>query len=331
MGSFVLFAAVLGLLAVGFAVVALWRESRGLAVTLAIALPLAAAGLYWLKGEPAALDPKNLAAPTTIEEAVDQLQRRVAAEPENLEGLVLLARSYMAVEKFELARDAYAKAMKLDPGNGDLSVEYAESLLRASPDRHFPPEAVALIESAVAKNPRNQRALFFLGLQRLQDKRPAEAAAAWEQLLPLLDARTAAALRPQLDSARSAAGLPPLPVAAVSEAGLDIEVRIEPALAPSVKPGDVLYVFARAPDGAGPPFAAKRIVLGALPMQVRLSDADSPMPAALLSSQKSVLLNARISRSGDVQPGSGDLEADPMPADTAGKSPITLTLTRKRP
>lgn len=331
--SFVFAAALLGLLAIAFAVSALWQRSWKLALALAIVLPSAAAGLYLLKGEPAALDASNVKPPSTVAEAAAQLQRRLASEPESFENEVVLARSYMAVSDFNSARDHYARAVKLDGSDVDVQVEYAESLLRSSPDRRFPPMAVRMLERAVAQSPGNQRALFFLGIQRMQDKRPAEAAALWEKLLALLSPEAAAALRPQVDAARLAAGLPALAAARpviASGAGIEVELRIDPTLAALVHPGDILYVFARALDGRGPPFAVKRVVLQALPIRIHLSDADSPMPAARLSSQSKVQLMARVSRSGDARPASGDIQADPQQVQVGGKA-ATLILNRPVP
>lgn len=338
MSQFLLLAALLTLLAVAFAISALWQRSRRLAVALALGLPLAAFGLYRLEGEPAALDPKMLAVPASIEDAVTQLEARLASDPDNFEGLVLLARSYMALEKFEPARATYARAMALKPGEFDVAVEYAEAMLRTSADRRFPPEAVRLLEQAVATNPQNQRALYFLGLHQLREGQPAQAAATWEKLLPLLDAETAAAIRAQLDGARAEAGMAPLPAdeaaaapAAASAGALDIEIRIDPTLAMMAQPGDVLYVFARPVEGGGPPLAAKRIELGKLPVHLQLSDEDSPMPAARLSSREQVQLMARLSKSGDVAAASGDLEADPVQVSTRPGERIILVLNRTRP
>jgi cytochrome c-type biogenesis protein CcmH len=351
MGQFLFFAALLVLLAIAFAVFALWRSARGLALALALGIPLAAAGLYWLKGTPDALDPAKVttlnpqaaAEPATMEEAIAKLQARVAAEPDNFDDLVLLARSYMAVEKFGPAPALYARAMKLRPDDSDVSVEYAEALLRASSDHRFPPSVDGLLENAVAKNPTNQRALFFLGLKQMQDKHPADAAATWGTLMPMLEPDTARQLRPQLDAARAAAGLPPLPETVASTAmppddasappstGLSIDVQIDPSLAKLAQPGEALYVFARAPGGGGPPLAVKRLVLGKFPLHLQLTDADSPMPAAKLSSQTMVILMARLSRTGDVQASSGDLEANPLQVRTDSKEPITLTLNRAVP
>lgn len=336
MSQFALLAALLALLAVGFATCALWKHSRGLALVLALGLPVVAAGLYRLEGNPAALDPAVVATPTTLEEAVAQLEKRLDAEPDNLEGQVLLARSYMAMQQFALARDRYARASRLRPDDGDLAMEYAEAMLRAAPDRRFPPEAIALIDKALAKDPRNQRALFYLGTHQMQQGEPAKAAATWASLLPLLDPGTAASLRRQVDAARETAGLPALPpetpAAVVAGPGtIDVTIDVAPALAGAVKPGEVLFVFAQPLDGAGPPFAARRIELSTLPMRIQLSDADSPMPAARLSTQSSVRLMARLSRSGDVKAASGDLEARPLTVSTDGNKPVSLLLEVRVP
>jgi cytochrome c-type biogenesis protein CcmH len=330
--QFVFFAVLLACHATAFALSARWHGSRRLAIALVVALPLAAAGLYYFKGTPAALDSRNVQAPKTIDELVVQLKEKVAANPDNVDAWLLLARSYMALEKFDLAADAYAHLTTLLPDDADVSVEYAEALMRASADRRFPPKAVAMLENAAAKNPQNQRALFFLGMHQMQSNQPAQAAATWEKILPMLTPDTAAALRKQIDSARSAANLPPLPeVASNAGPNLSINISIDPTLANLAAPGDTVYVFARGPDGKGPPLAAKRIVIDKLPLDVTLSDADSPMPAGKLSSQATVVVMARLSKSGNAQSTSGDVESDPATVTLAGAKPVSLMLNRAVP
>ena len=337
MANFVLIAALLTVFAALFAVWPLWRQSRPLALMIALGLPLVAGGLYWLEGQPEALDPQLVAAPTTMQEAVVQLEKRLATEPDSFEGQALLARSYMALGRFADAQNAYAHALALKPGETDLSVEYAEAMLRASPDRRFPPAAVAMLERAVATHPQNQRGLFFLGLQRMQAEKFAEASALWEKLLPMLDPPAARELLAQINHARDQAGLPALaaaePVAGPSaaEAGLALELRLDPVIAKSVPANAVLFVFARALDGRGPPFAAKRIEGAQFPLSLRLSDADSPMPAAKLSSQTRVQVMARLSLSGDARPGSGDIESKPAEVETAAGQTTVLLLDQRLP
>ena len=339
MAVFVALAALLVACAIAFAGWSLWRGARPLALGLALALPVTAAALYLLLGAPAALDPAKLVPAErtpTMEEAIAKLEQHLAQHPDDLEGTVLLARSYMALERFDRAPALFARAVALAPDDVDLSVDYAEALLRASPDRTFPPEAVARLEQAVQRQPTQQRALFFLGLHRMQQGQPAEATALWERLLPLLDPDAAASLRVQVDRAREAAGMPPLPasaapVAPASAPGIDVTVSIAPELAAGLPADAVLYVFARTPDGGGPPLAARRIAPATLPQQFRLTDADSPMPAAKLSSVEQVVLVARLSRHGDVAAVSGDIESAPATVAVSGTAPVALVLERVVP
>ena len=331
MTIFVLSAAFLVLVAIAFATAPLWRQSRSLALGLALALPLCVYALYRLQGTPAALDPANLRAPQTIDEAIAMLQARLEREPDNVEGWILLARSHAAQENYGLAAKAYARAKALAPDDTDLGVEYAEALMRNAGANGAPAEAVTLLESALRANPDNQRALLLFGMQRLQAGKPAEASAAWERLLPMLEPAAANALRAQIDIARAAAQLPPLPPPAMAPALLTVRIAIDPALASQARPGDVLFVFARSPEGRGPPFAVKRIALDSLPTEIALGDDDSPMPTAKLSAQKTVQVVARLSRSGNAQAGSGDIEAEPQTVDLADATPITLTLSRPVP
>jgi cytochrome c-type biogenesis protein CcmH len=324
MGQFGLFAALLLFLAIAFAVSALWQKSRALAIVLALALPLAAGALYWYEGRPAALDPANIKAPETIEEAIAQLERLTAANPKSFPDQATLARAYMAAGQFDKARPAYAKAMALEPTQTDLGVEYAEAMLRSSPEHRFPPEAVSLLERALANNPHNQRALFFLGLHQRQAGQPADAVATWERLLAMLDADASNELRKQIAAARKDAGMP-------AAAEIIVDVRLDPTLARELQPGAVLFVFARGVDGQGPPVAAKRIANARFPVQVELGDADSPMPTAKLFSQKKVLLMARLSKLGNVSGASGDLESDPLELEVAPGAKAQLTLNRSLP
>ena len=324
MGSFVFVALLLCLLACAFAVSALWHRSRALAAAIALLLVAAAGGLYWFKGTPAALDPANVAQPKTLDEAVSQLERLGRAEPANASNQVALARAYMATGRYAEAEAAYARAMALLPGDSGFAVEYAEAMLRNSPDRRFPPAAVALLQRVLESDPKNQRALFFLGLHQRQSGQNAEAAATWEKLLAQLDAATAPALREQIAQARAAAGMPAL---AEPEGLLQVRVELDPTLARDAAPGAVLYVFARA-AGGGPPVAVKRLQPTAWPVSLSLGDEDSPMPTAKLSAQESVQLVARVSKSGDARAQGGDLESEPVQVTASKGASATLRIDR---
>jgi cytochrome c-type biogenesis protein CcmH len=344
MSGFLLPAALLVLLAVAFAVSALWQASRGLAIAIAIALPLAAVGLYAWRGTPAAIDvaPAPVAtapAPSTpgdIEAMVADLEAKLAAEPDQAEGWSLLGRVRMEQGRFGDARDAFAKAHALLPDENTIAVAYAEAMLRASPDRRFPPEAVALLERAARADPPDERGVFFLGMHRMLSDKPGEAADLWESLLPRLDEKAAAALMPQITAARAAAANPGAPAAAASGAdtgpAIAVTVSITPEMAAKAAPGTVLYVFARGPGG-GPPVAVERVTLvpGKWPVQVTLSDADRLMPTNKLSDHEQVTIAARLSTSGDATAQAGDIESAPVTVAVGDSTPVRLSLDRARP
>jgi len=325
MGQFTLFASILVCLAVAFAISAIWQKARGLAIALALAIPLVAGALYWTKGEPRATDATLTKAPESLEEAVGQLEKLTAEDPKNFNDMVMLARTYMANKQFAQGRDAYKRALALKPDETTLYVDYVESILRAAPDHKFTPEAVSLLEKVLKAEPENQRALFYYGVHQRQGGDAKGAVATWEKLLGLIDASASATLRSEIASARADAGMPPMEAAPA----ITVTVNIDPTLAASLKPDAVLFVYARgAGTEQGPPIAVRRLQPDSYPVQVELSDADSPMPTAKLFSQKEAILLARLSMSGTATPSPGDVEADPVVIDVQAGAKAELTLNR---
>lgn len=315
--AFIAAATALTALALAFLVPALWKDARAWALAALLVLPLATLALYRHLGQPDALDAAAVAPPATAEEtgpgsldeAIVQLRQRLEQTPDDLEGWLLLGRSLRFQERFADSLDAYAHAYALAPDEPGVMVEYAEAQVLASPERRIEGQPLALIEQALQRDPTQQRALLLLGAQRMQAGQPAAAAQAWEKLLALVPAESLPTLRERIDEARSQAGLPPLPPPAEASApSLRVQVSLAPALAASLPQGATLFVFARAVDGPAMPVAAKRLPLGRLPIEVELSNADSPMPSARLFDQDQVSLVARISRTGSANATAGDLE-----------------------
>ncbi|MCE2945230.1 MAG: tetratricopeptide repeat protein [Lysobacteraceae bacterium] len=331
-------------LSLAFVLPALWRDARRAALVLLLGLPLAAAGLYAVFGTPDALDPRNLRAPETADEAARQLERRLADEPDSLEGWVLLGRTRKAQGRdaeaagrmeaanaaFAGAVEAFAKARALAPGDPDLQVEAAEALSLADAGRRFGPEATALLDSALATVPGHPRGLWYRGIAALQAGDPAGAANRWEALLGTVDDATAAALRPQIDRVRAQAGLPPLPAEAAAPRGPGVVVRLtaDPAAVARLPAGAVLFVSARdAANPQGPPVAARRIVAPTFPLELRLTDADRLMPTATLSATPRVLVSARYIASGAVDTaGADDLLAPPAEVAVSPEAVVDLAL-----
>lgn len=343
MSLFIFFAIALILIALGLATYPLFKTQRKLAVAIAIGLPLLTFALYKHVGNPQAFDPAQIseiartadtANTTDINTAIANLEAELKSKPDNLEGWVLLARTQMAIGNYEAANQAFAKTIALDPGNPDLKTERVEAMMRASSTRAFSDEAVALLKQALSENPEHERAMFFIGMHYLQQGDSVQAESYLNKLLPKLDAEAAIALREQINIARAQQNKPPLeaataqPNAITSATNIKLKVSLDKSLASSVKPGAVLFVFAKSINGGGPPVAAKRIEVTTFPVALELSDADSMMPTAKLSLQEKVSLSARISMQGVANSQTGDIEADALIVATTTTSTIEIKLSR---
>lgn len=313
----------------------LWRRPRGPLLAATLVLGLAVLGVYRLVGTPAALHESALEAPQNLEEAVARLAAELERNPAQPEGWALLARSQAALGNHAAARDAYARALQLAPGEPSLLVDAAEARALADPQRRFDEQAVAWLQEALQLHPGHPRATWFLGVWQRQSRRPAEAAETWTSLLGNVDADTARSLRVQIDEARAEAGLPPLPHGggAPGAPTLTVSVALDPALAERVRlqRDAVVFVIARVPGGPPMPVAVERHAASALPVEVVLDDGDSPMPTQTLSMLDEVEVFARISAGGSAERGEGDLETAPVRVRLPASEPVHLVIGSQAP
>jgi cytochrome c-type biogenesis protein CcmH len=329
------------------------QPARALTLGLALLIPLAAFGLYRQVGDLRALDATMMAAAAAttkaaatdapapdMDRAVAGLAAKMAQNPDDLEGWMLLGRAYKQMERFTESRDAMAKAFAIAPDQPDVMVEYAEAQAMAAPLRRIDGEARALLEKALASNPQHQRALWLLGISDAQAGDAAGAVRHWESLLPLLpaDSEVAKSVGEQIAQARAeaaqgaiaaapASSSTPAIVAAQTAAAsagpkLVIRVDVAPELKGRIQPGDTLFVFARMPEGPRMPLAIQRRQADSLPLTVTLDDSMGMLPTMKLSSAAQVVVGARISHSGNATPQSGDFQGLSPPLTVAGHDDV---------
>jgi cytochrome c-type biogenesis protein CcmH len=108
------------------------------------------------------------------------------------------------------------------------------------------------------------------------------------------------------------------------------KVTISPGLAGKGAATDTLFVFARETSGPPMPVAIVRATKKDLPFNFRLDDSASMMPSRKLSDVGTVVIVARISKSGQAMPQSGDLEGISQPV-TPGAEGVAIVIDRERP
>jgi len=117
---------------------------------------------------------------------------------------------------------------------------------------------------------------------------------------------------------------------AKAAASISGRVSLAPALAARVAPGDTLFVFARAAEGPRMPLAIIKRAGADLPLSFTLDDSMAMAPQFKLSAFANVVVGARLSKSGNAMPQSGDLEGTSPPL--AGRhSGIEIVIDTVRP
>jgi cytochrome c-type biogenesis protein CcmH len=91
-----------------------------------------------------------------------------------------------------------------------------------------------------------------------------------------------------------------------------------------------LFVFAREVNGPPMPVSIVRAMKKDLPFTFRLDDSTSPMPSRKLSDVETVVIVARLSKSGKAMPESGDLEGTSQPV-KPGTEGVTVVIDHERP
>jgi cytochrome c-type biogenesis protein CcmH len=245
---------------------------------------------------------------------IKTLSARLEQDPNDGKGWAMLARSYAVLGQYKEALPAYEKAVNLIPNDPILLVDYAE-ILAAANGNNLQGKPLEIIKSALLIDPNNAKGLNLIGIASYQAGDYAHAVSYWEKLLQLLppDSPNAKKVSASIAAARSKAEAgtqPPAqgtPQPAAGGAQVGVVVKLSPALAGKVSPTDTVFVYAKAVSGPPMPIAVIRAQAKDLPQKFVLNDSMAMMPSMKLSNFKEVAVSAKISKSGNATPQSGDL------------------------
>ncbi len=277
----------------------------------------------------------------SVEQAIANLEEKLNQDPNNLDGWLMLGRSYLISEHFEAAVKAFAKANELT-NNSDPSVliAYGEAQGFANGQK-FDEQSLLLFKKALQIDPQNERGLWYAGYASYQLEDYKNSVVYWEKLLtqvPDEEADAKSALQAYLNDAKQKAGLEITEIPlnndkAESESSdsamLTVNVALSEELQNEITKDDTLFVYARAQKGPKMPLALVKLTAGDLPVSVTLNDSVAMMPTQTLSSQNEVEVIARISKSGQAIMQSGDIYGSIQSVSTKQLQTVDILIDKK--
>tara|TARA_A100001037_G_scaffold300032_1_gene326772 strand:+ start:569 stop:1984 length:1416 start_codon:yes stop_codon:yes gene_type:complete len=151
-------------------------QFRGSLIILCVTVPMLTGFIYYQLGSPLMADQpfvERVASEddgigaSEFDNAVASLTSRLVDNPEDLEGWILLARTYAFMERFSDAVSAYREAAVLAPNNVDVLMSLAQAIVVSQKGR-VTPSARGEFERVLRLDPKNKIARFFVGLEREQ-------------------------------------------------------------------------------------------------------------------------------------------------------------------
>lgn len=292
-------------------------QGKWMIAVIVVLLPLASLSLYFALGDTQAMvkiEQQQLAmakrqqAKQTIVKMVSGLAERLKRQPDDSEGWLMLGRSYKYMRQFDLAAQAFSRAYRLLGDEPSVMLQYADALAMAQGGK-LSGKPADLIFKALTLAPNDITGLWLGGMAKAEMGEFREALQYWQKLEPMLagdpDSLTEvrgliAALQERIaeegESQRSA-----------DNARLEVEVKLDDSFREEARPEDIVFIYAQALNGPKMPLAIVRRRVVDLPLAVELSDAMAMTPTMKLSDFAKVKVIARISKSGNAMPQSGDL------------------------
>jgi cytochrome c-type biogenesis protein CcmH len=191
------------------------RSRLALAIPILAVLLAGSLALYLEIGSPGAVQTAAIARhPADVDgkefaRLIDQLQAKLKENPRDIDGWLLLARSMRTIDKLPEAAEAYLRALALSGGRADIASAYGELLIEIAQGA-VTPAALDLFHQALAREPGDPRARFYVGLAKAQSGDGKGALADWSALLADAppDAPYIEAVREQIAEVAQSAGIP---------------------------------------------------------------------------------------------------------------------------
>lgn len=323
------------------------KERRLSGIVVAVLVPVLAIAMYaGLSNWDWQTVPGEAPQSADVEQALRGLEAKLAENPKNLEGWMMLGRSYTAMGRYPRAADAFQQAYELSQGQNVEAIIGLGEALALTDEASLTGRAGKLFDTALMMAPNHSKALWYGGvsalrsgdlrrgrdrLQLLMAQNPPE------ELRSVLE-RQIQDLDEQLGEGGQQAGQGAAPPAANSKSAaaagprsIKVAVSLSPQLREKVPGAMPLFILARDPSAGGPPLAVQKRSSADLPLNIELSERDAMMPTRTIATVPKVVVVARLSRSGTPQQQSGDLFGEAEYEFGKNNGPLSIIIDRVVP
>ncbi len=346
------------------------NQGQWAAWAILLFVPLLAVSLYMTYGDSRGFDLPAIAKTSTnqpgasaqqptaasIEKMVTGLANRLKQNPDDPQGWFMLGRSYIVMQRYADASNAYEQLHKLVGDEINVLLQYAQAKAMSNGGQ-WNTASIAILDKAIKLEPENPVVLSVSGVVAAQQGKADKAVGLWRKAKKLmqpdsqeykdLDKMIAstqlkgqtsnqstddnnnpiivAENTPAVQTTPSASSTQQTSTAGLAN-GIEVKVSISPTLMAQADPNQTIFIYAQALSGPPMPIAVARKKVSELPVVVTLDDSMAMMPTRKLSSFKQVRIAARISKSGSAMPGAGDLQGKVEPVETATTQSVSVVI-----
>jgi cytochrome c-type biogenesis protein CcmH len=245
--------------------------------------------------------------------------------------LIASADAARSKHDFTAAREDYRQLVGKREMTADTWADYADVAASLN-GNSLVGEPEQYLQAALNLDPRHAKALWLQASLQHETVQYAQAASTWEKLASVLepDSPRAKLVAANLAEDRQLANsqAPAVTTAVASSVAVRGEVVLSDALRAKVPAGLTLFILAKSVNSPGAPVAVLRTTTGSWPVKFELNDTLSMFPERKLSTAGKVTVEARVSKSGQATPQTGDLLGVTNPLDAAAAKPVRIVIER---
>ncbi len=282
-----------------------------------------------------------------VKELTEKLAEKLRTEGGETKEWVMLGRSYKYLKQYAESAEAFATAGRMEP-DVQVMLEQAEALALLNGQK-FDMKARELTLDALSLEPDNVNALWFAGVAEFQFGNYRQSITHLSKLTSVagVDDEIKQSILFYIEKAREqliASGeqapsieevLAVTPVAPEQAVADIVELRIAVDVSDEVRQkfagSDAVFVYAKAAQGPRMPLAVRRMTLAELPAIIVLDDNMAMVEGMNLSAFPSVVVSARVTKSGSAIAQSGDYIGQVAVKDVTSSGELTIKVARLVP